>query len=138
MDLYIFCVVLGAAGMAAMALLGFASSHSGGHGRDTGGHEFHGVGAPHPHANAPPHSAHAPVHTIEYVGGKAHTVTHLPVAQGHGQMIVDLHDSPSWRTHAWSWLSPRLMLNFLVGFGATGLVSERLVGPLLPLPVAIA
>ena len=42
MDLYIFCVVLGAAGMAAMALLGFASSHSGGHGHDTSGHEAHG------------------------------------------------------------------------------------------------
>ena len=137
MDLYIFCVVLGAAGMAAMALLGFASSHSGGHGHDTSGHEAHGTGAPHPHAIAPPHSAHAPVHTIEYIGGKPHTVAHVPVAQGHGHMTVELHGSTSWRTHAWSWLSPRVMFNFLVGFGATGLVIERLVGPLLALPVAI-
>ena len=137
MDLYIFCVVLGAAGMAAMALLGFASSHSGGHGHNTSGHEAHGIGAPHPHSIAPPHSAHAPVHTIEYVGGKPHTVAHVPVAQGHGHMTVELHGSTSWRTHAWSWLSPRVMFNFLVGFGATGLVIERLVGPLLALPVAI-
>jgi len=34
MDLYIFCVVLGAAGMAAMAFLGFTSSHGGHHGHD--------------------------------------------------------------------------------------------------------
>src|SRR5437868_10887617 len=113
MDLYIFCVVLGAAGMAAMALLGFASSHSGGHGHDTSGHEAHGIGAPsHTHSVVVPH--------------------------GHGHATVELHGTPSWKTHAWSWLSPRVMFNFLVGFGATGLVIERLVGPLLALPVAIA
>jgi len=44
-DLYIFGVVLGAAGMAAMAFLGFTSSHSGAHhGHDTSGHEMHGIG----------------------------------------------------------------------------------------------
>jgi hypothetical protein len=39
MDLYIFCVVLGAAGMTAMAFLGFASSHSGAH--QGGAHHGH-------------------------------------------------------------------------------------------------
>jgi len=91
MDLYIFCVVLGAAGMAAMALLGFTNSHSGGHAHGTHGHVVH----------------HGHVHT------------------------------ESWKSTAWSWLSPRVLFNVLVGFGATGLVAEKLLGPVLALPVAL-
>jgi hypothetical protein len=107
MDLYIFCVVLGAAGMAAMAFLGFTSSHSTAHhGHDTAGHEAHGVaGAAHSHA-----------------------VSHHLHAHGHHS---------GWKSHVWSWLSPRVMFNFLVGFGATGLLVERLVGPVVALPIAI-
>src|SRR3954462_3915964 len=124
MDLYIFCVVLGAAGIAAMALLGFASSHSGGGhaghgGRDTSGHELHGAGG-HTHALTPPHAiphAHAPAHAAGAQAAHAH-----------------IH-SDGWKSQAWSWLSPRVMFNFLVGFGASGLVIERLVGPILALPV---
>ena len=121
MDLYIFCVVLGAAGMAAMALLGFTSSHSGGHAHDTGGHEFHGV-AGHIHTPATGHAGHGVAHS-------AAPHTHA-VAHGH------LH-SESWKSTAWSWLSPRVLFNVLVGFGATGLVAERLLGPVLALPVAL-
>jgi hypothetical protein len=107
MDLYIFCVVLGAAGMAAMAFLGFTSSHSTAHhGHDTAGHEAHGVaGAAHTHA-----------------------VSHHLHAHGHAS---------GWKSHVWSWLSPRVMFNFLVGFGATGLLVERLLGPVVALPIAI-
>jgi hypothetical protein len=109
MDLYIFCVVLGAAGMAAMAFLGFASSHSGGHhGHDTSGHEVHGTGASHSIGAAHGHSI-APSHGIAHAAG----------------------------THVWSWLSPRVLFNVLVGFGATGLIVERLVGPFLALPIAL-
>jgi hypothetical protein len=119
MDLYIFCVVLGAAGMAAMAFLGFTSSHGGSHsgGHDTSGHEMHGTGAPHAVAHSHGHSvAHSH-------GGHLH-------AQGH------LH-ADDWKTHAWSWLSPRVLFNVLVGFGATGLIFERLVGPILAIPIAL-
>jgi translation initiation factor IF-1 len=45
--------------------------------------------------------------------------------------------SDGWKTHVWSWLSPRVLFNFLVGFGATGLISEKLVGPVLALPIAV-
>jgi hypothetical protein len=110
MDLYIFCVVLGAAGMAAMALLGFAGSHSGGHGHATSGHEAHGPGVSHAHTVAAP-AAHATSNTIAGAAALKH--------------------------YAWSWLSPRVMFNFLVGFGATGLIIERLLGPVLALPIAI-
>jgi translation initiation factor IF-1 len=113
MDLYIFCVVLGAAGTAAMAFLGFASSHGGGHHtHDTAGHEMHGIGGSHAHSITPHHAApHTHSHPIQHIG-RAHS-------------------------HLWSWLSPRVLFNFLVGFGATGLVLERLVGPVLALPIAV-
>jgi hypothetical protein len=151
MDLYIFCVVLGAAGMTAMAFLGFASSHSGAHhggahhGHDTSGHEMHGIGALHGHSVTPAHGhssapshggGHAPSHRIEYIGGKKYDVTHTPVAQGHGSMSVELQGLAGLRYHVLSWLSPRVLFNFLVGFGATGLIAERLVGPVLALPIA--
>jgi len=120
MDLYIFCVVLGAAGMAAMAFLGFTSSHSGGgaHGHDTAGHEVHGIGAGHTHALGAGNAA-----------GHSHAALHAHPA----------HVNPDgWKTHAWSWLSPRVLFNVLVGFGATGLIAERIVGPFLALPIALA
>jgi hypothetical protein len=103
MDLYIFSVVLGAAGMAAMAFLGFSSSHGmTHHGHDTSGHEMHGIG-------------------------------------GHSHSVNVPHASPHVSDHAhfWTWLSPRVLFNFLVGFGATGLIVERLVGPVLALPIAV-
>jgi hypothetical protein len=127
MDLYIFCVVLGAAGMAAMALLGFTSSHSGGgHAHDTGGHEFHGVAG---HIHTTP-TAHA-----------GHSVGHAPIVHGHGHPVAHAGDThlhaESWKSQAWSWLSPRVLFNVLVGFGATGLLAEKLLGPVLALPVAL-
>src|SRR5437763_3716718 len=123
MDLYIFCVVLGAAGMAAMALLGLTSSQSGGHhGHDTAGHEVHGVGG-HGHALPGAHSVahgHSPT--------PVHPSVHIHHAHTHGD---------GWKSTAWSWLSPRVLFNVLVGFGATGLVAEKLLGPVLALPIAL-
>ena len=124
MDLYIFCVVLGGAGMAAMAFLGFTSSHGGGHQtHDTSGHEMHGI------AHVAGHG-----HDLSHAGGHAHLAhTHA----GHAHAAPHAHHD-GWKSNLWSWLSPRVLFNFLVGFGATGLVVERLVGPVLALPIAIA
>jgi hypothetical protein len=132
MDLYIFCVVLGAAGMAAMALLGFTSSHGGGHAHDTTGHEFHGVGG---HIHSGP-TAHASGHAVAH----GPTASHGGIGPhaGHGHVHPDGHARvEGWKSQAWSWLSPRVWFNVLVGFGATGLVAERLLGPILALPVAL-
>ena len=125
MDLYIFTLVLGAAGMAAMAILGFTSSHGGGahHGHDTAGHELHGV-AGH-HAVTPPHAAG---HAIAHSHNGAHT--HAPAHNA-------VHQHSDWKSNVWSWLSPRVLFNVLVGFGATGLLVERLTGPFLALPIAL-
>ena len=128
MDLYIFCVVLGAAGMAAMAFIGVTSSHSGGHhAHDTSGHELHGAGGSH---SIGANQAIAPAHGIAHGAhaGHAHDVAHAHAQHVHAE---------GWRTHVWSWLSPRVLFNVLVGFGATGLIVERLVGPVLALPIAV-
>ena len=104
--------------MAAMAFLGFASSHGGAHhSHDTSGHEMHGIGGSHAHSIAPSHT-----HSIAPSHGVA-----------HGEQ---LHPA-GWKSSIWSWLSPRVLFNFLVGFGATGLIVERLVGPVLALPIAV-
>jgi hypothetical protein len=144
MDLYIFCVVLGAAGMAAMAFLGFTSSHSGGHqGHDTSGHELHGIGAGHAHIGAD-HAigaSHGHVAIPSHGAAHAHDVAHLPHAKDAAHAPVHTHaphiDPDGWKSHVWSWLSPRVLFNVLVGFGATGLIVERLVGPFLALPIAV-
>jgi hypothetical protein len=128
MDLYIFSVVLGAAGMAAMAFLGFSSSHGAAHqGHDTAGHEMHGIGG-HGHSTSATHGiTHRSGHAHD--AARAHLTAHTH-ASPHGH-------SADWKSHLWTWLSPRVLFNFLVGFGATGLIVERLVGPFLALPIAV-
>ena len=122
--------------MAAMAFLGFTSSHSTGHhGHDTSGHEMHGIGGSHAHSIAP-------VHGIPHGAAHGHNVVHLPHSDGQMQVTSHTHALPGahaagWRSHLWSWLSPRVLFNFLVGFGATGLIVGRLVGPFLALPIAV-
>jgi hypothetical protein len=121
MDLYIFTLVLGAAGMAAMAILGFTSSHGGGahHGHDTAGHELHGV------------TGH---HTLTTPHAAGHAIAH-----GHNgaHSTAVAHQHSDWKSGVWSWLSPRVLFNVLVGFGATGLLVERFTGPFLALPIAL-
>jgi len=110
--------------MAAMAFLGFSSSHgSAHHGHDTSGHEMHGIGTPHVHSITPSHG-----HSVTPSHGHAHAPS---AAQAQG------HHADGWKSNVWSWLSPRVLFNFLVGFGATGLILERLVGPVLALPIAV-
>lgn len=123
MDLYIFTLVLGAAGMAAMAFLGFTSSHGGGahHGHDTAGHELHGVGA---------HHTLTPTHAAGHVVPHGHNGVHSHAANAS-------HQHTDWKSGVWSWLSPRVLFNVLVGFGATGLLVERFTGPFLALPIAV-
>lgn len=111
--------------MAAMAFLGFTSSHSASQqAHDTSGHEMHGAG----------HSI-APTHGIAHGSAHVHEVGH---ADGHAHLTAHTHaHAGDWKSHIWSWLSPRVLFNFLVGFGGTGMIVERLVGPLLALPIAI-
>src|SRR3954465_8440649 len=127
--------------MAAMAFLGFTSSHSGGHGgHDTAGHDMHGAGGHSLHAGHGVGQGHAdaPVHGAGHSAGQtnnAHAAQHDMTAGIHTHS-PHVHGD-GWKSHLWTWFSPRVLFNFLVGFGATGMITERLVGPLLALPVAI-
>ena len=123
--------------MAAMAFLGFAGSHGGDHGHDTSGHDM-GIGSTHGHSITPTHGTSHGGHEVVHIGGLPQTVVHHGVAHGHGEVAGHhVHDVGGWKSHLWSWLSPRVLFNFLVGFGATGLIVERLIGPVLALPIAI-
>jgi translation initiation factor IF-1 len=137
MDLYIFTVVLGAAGMAAMAFLGFAGSHGGDHGHDTSGHDM-GIGSTHGQSITPTHGVSHGAHEVVHIGGVPQIVVDHTAVHGHGEVVGHHgHDAGGWKSHLWSWLSPRVLFNFLVGFGATGLIVQRLIGPVLALPIAI-
>jgi hypothetical protein len=119
--------------MAAMAFLGFAGSHGGGHhSHDTSGHEMHGIGASHGHPIAPPSHGHAVAPSHGHAASPSH-------GHSHGHDSAHSHDAhhDGWKSSVFSWLSPRVMFNFLVGFGATGLIVERLVGPVVALPIAV-
>jgi len=80
-------------------------------------------------------------HSVDVAHGSPHASGHAHDA-GHIHLTAHTHAAPhshpvSWRSHLWTWLSPRVLFNFLVGFGATGLIVERLVGPVLALPIAV-
>ena len=59
------------------------------------------------------------------------------VATGRGEVVGRDRNVRGLAFSSLVWLSPRVLFNVLVGFGATGLLVERLVGPILALPVAL-
>src|SRR6202171_1548545 len=65
------------------------------------------------------------------------TGSHSAGHHAHGTPHVPGHAHDAGRMHLWTWLSPRVLFNFLVGFGAPGLIVGRLVGPVLALPIAV-
>lgn len=109
---YLFCLLLGFAGLLAMALMG-AFAHGSGPGHDAGADGHGGLGH---HAG---HAADA---------GHAH-------AAGHG--TDHAHDDGAARGvvgSALAWLSPRVAFSVLVGVGAVGTALR----PLLPAPAVLA
>ena len=111
MDLYSFCLVLGAVGLASMALLGFGAH--GGH-----GNQGHDVGA---------HVGHDGGHSVGHDAPGTHT--HHTSSHTHA-------DSLASRV-AFALLSPRVLFSMLVGFGATGLVARQVLGGPFLLGVAL-
>jgi hypothetical protein len=109
-DVYTFALTLGAAGLAAMSLLGLHHGQTPGHHGDSSGH--HGDGSGH----------HGHGHT------DGHHSTHHQHHAGH-------HDGALYR---WTpFLSPRLWFSLLVGFGATGLLLQQHLSGLVTLGVAL-
>ena len=107
MSLYLFTLVLGAVGLAAMALTGVARLGHGTH--HAGTHVHHGG-----------HAGHAG-HVAHHAGtGHAH---HASAAQGP-------HATTTQQTIAgaiWSLASPRALFSLCVGFGAVGSLTQSLL-----------
>lgn len=110
MDPYTFALVLGGAGLVAMAATGLA--HSGSHGAAPAG--GHATGHPAGHA----HSGHP---------GEVHAASH---AAGHQAVGV--------RSALLSLASPRVLFSLLVGFGLTGVVVRPFLSGVLLLAIAVA
>ncbi|HEX8429917.1 MAG TPA: hypothetical protein VF625_01475 [Longimicrobium sp.] len=118
MDSYLFCLILGFAGLLVMSLAGFG--HGGGHSHGHGGHDVGDVSL---HAGHVGHASHG------HVGhaGHGHGAHHAGNAHHHG----DGHHGAE-RGGAGSWflqlLSPRVLFSVLVGLGATGLLARPYLG----------
>lgn len=111
MDLYTFCLALGAAGLGVMALSGIGGRHHGG---------THAAG--HGHGGSSGHGHAGPAH-----GGHAHAHHATPHVKGSG-------DS-RWSLGAL--LSPRLFFGPLLGFGATGFLGRHVLSGLPLVAVAL-
>ena len=121
MDYYLTTMVLGGAGLAAMAFVG-GSSHShgahGAHGADGGGHALGGhAGAGHAHTMSHG-AAHSASHSASH--GASHGTHHGAEATsgaGVGAAVVSL-------------MSPRVLFTVCLGIGATGLALRPVLGGL--------
>lgn len=142
MDLYIFCLLLGGAGLVAMAALGAGhlgghsgSGHTGGAG-GTGGHGTggsglggtHAGGAHGGHAGATGYAGHAGHHLAHTVNG-----TRSGGARGRGDSA-----SGTFRSTVLSLMSPRALFSVLVGFGGAGWLLHGYVGGALLFLIAVA
>jgi hypothetical protein len=109
MDAYAFALALGAAGLAAMTVLGFHHGHAQGpHGLGHGHHSTPAAGSSHGASQSGHHHGHSGQH-------------HQAGASSHWALF----------------LSPRVWFSLLVGFGATGLLLQRYVSGVVQLGVAL-
>jgi len=110
MDSYTFALVLGGAGLVAMAAIGAAHlGHSGGHGHSGDVHVGHGHGQ----------------------GGHS---SHGHVTHGHGHSHSH---GEQWKGTLLTLVSPRILFTLLFAFGALGLLARHLVAGVLVPVVAV-
>lgn len=165
MDPYLFCLILGFAGLVIMAASGLAShggDHGGdvGHSKELGGH--HGVkeiGAGHVkdlggHVHVKDVGGHVHVKDIGHAHvkdlGHAHVkdvgAGHVKDIGVHAKDVAHLQDadgdadSPGSgiAEYLFSLLSPRVFFSILVGAGAAGLLLDPLLGGVLLAVIAVA
>ena len=117
MDLYTFSLALGGIGLGTMAVAGLGARGADSHG--AAGHHNGGTG----HAHGVGHGAH---------GHGAH-------AGSHHHDVADIRalQPPGIARGLTAIVSPQIIFSFLVGFGASGLLLERLLGDSLLLVAAI-
>jgi hypothetical protein len=147
MDPFLFCLILGFAGLVIMAASGLAShgGDSGGHGsKEVGGHGAKEIGGA--HVKDIGHHVH-----VKDLGSGGHVkdIGHVHVKDVGGAHVKDIGHAPGKDlTHAtdgaaghdahgigediahylFSLLSPRVFFSILVGVGAAGLLLEPVIG----------
>jgi hypothetical protein len=162
MDPYLFCLILGFAGLAIMAASGLAShggDHGGAHSKEVGGHGGKEIGG----AHVKDVGGH---HGLKEIGGGVHVKDLGPGGVkdiGHGHVHLkdvtpaakdldhgDLtHASDGSADHGdgighdvgeylLSLLSPRVFFAILVGIGAAGLLLDPYTGGVLLMAIALA
>ena len=109
MDLYISTLILGAAGMLAMALGGLGRQGRGGASRN---------------------ATHARVLGSRHGSGRGHSATHTHRSAAH-------HAGGLLSRTFWQITSPRLVFSVLLGFGTTGVVLGSRLGALTPVVALI-
>lgn len=145
MDFYLFCLILGFAGLGLMAFSGMAAHGHAGH----GGHDVGDVSLGHGHAHAGHGHAHAG-HAGHVHAGHAHAGHGHHAAPGHHHGHGD-HDAgragsprdmimtrPGVGQALLELISPRLWFSVLLGMGAAGLLLEPFTGGLVLLAGALA
>jgi hypothetical protein len=160
MDPYLFCLILGFAGLVIMAGSGLAShggDHGGhaGHSKELGGHHGHGVkeiGGHHGHG-VKEIGGH---HGVKDIGGHhGHDAGHAHVKDAgpghakelahHAKDVADLQDGSgdadgfgdNLGDYLLSLLSPRVFFSILVGAGAAGLLLDPWLGGVLLMVIAV-
>ena len=116
MDIYLFSLIVGTVGLAAMAISGMSHHAGGSHGY--GGHGgSHGGGAH---------------------GGAGHGHAGHSHASSHGHSGA--HGEGGFGSHAATWMltSPRFIFALMLGFGLIGVALRSMVGGLVLLGVAVA
>jgi hypothetical protein len=118
MDPYTFLLILGGAGLAAMALQGIGGGLGHGHSAGQSGHGGHGHGtAGHGHAAHAGHAGHA---THGHAGRDA---------QAGRVGNADLSHGPTGLSHfLWNFASPRVLFSICLGAGALGPFLRPLMG----------
>jgi hypothetical protein len=157
MDPYLFCLILGFAGLVVMAASGLAS-HGGDHGghahsKEVGGHHGHGVKEiGHGHVKDIGHGhvkdvGHGHVKDVGHGHVKDVGHGHAKELAHHAKDVGDLQDGSadgdadgfgdSLSDYLLSLLSPRVFFSILVGVGAAGLLLDPVIGGVLLLLVAL-
>ncbi|HYW09297.1 MAG TPA: hypothetical protein VE913_20220 [Longimicrobium sp.] len=120
MDSYLFCLILGFAGLVVMSLAGFGHGGGHSHGHGHGGHDAGDLSLHAGHA----HAGHGHTHAGHAHAGHGHGGHHAGNAHHHG----DGHHGSERGGGAGSWflqlLSPRVLFSVLVGLGATGMLAR--------------
>lgn len=147
MDPYLFCLILGFAGLVIMAGSGLAShggDHGGhGHSKELGGHGSKEIGG-HGHGVKELGHGHAHGHAGDAGHGHVKDVAHGHVKEMGARDVAHAHD-PSHGDgvghdigeYLLSLLSPRVFFSILVGAGAAGLLLEPVIGGLLLMLVSV-